>query len=130
MTTPSPVYRDFDIAFGLNPLTGDVPMKTNAAAVKYAIKSLVLTGHYEKPFHAEIGSPVKYMMFENMTDLAIITFRQQLADLIENYEPRVTLLDIVIKTAPDNNAIYISIIFRIKNTVQPEVVDIALNRTR
>jgi phage baseplate assembly protein W len=130
MATNKTTWSDISAIFGINPLTGDIPLVTDINAVKFAMKCLVLTNYYERPFHSEIGSPISRMLFENITDVLIITLRQGLANLINTYEPRVNLIDIIVIPSPDNNFIYITIYFSLKNTTKQLQLDIALERTR
>ena len=124
------IFTDFDVAFGINPITGDVPLKTEVEAIKFAVKALVLTNHYERPFHSEIGSNIRAMLFENMDQLTSIILREDLALLMENYEPRITVTDILINAAPDQNSLYVVVVFIVKNTQQQLSVGVTLERTR
>jgi phage baseplate assembly protein W len=122
------IFSDFDIAFGRNPITGDVPLKTDVEAIKFAIKALA--NHYERPFHSEIGSNVRNLLFENMDMLTSIVLREDIALLLDNYEPRITVTDLIIETFPDLNSIYLTIVFIVKNTQEQLSVGVTLERTR
>lgn len=124
------IFSDFDAAFGIHPITGDVPLKTEVEAIKFAIKSLVLTNHYERPFHSEIGSNVRGMLFENMDMLTAIVLREDIALLLDNYEPRVSVMDIIVDPRPEQNSLYLTIIFVVKATQQQLSVNVTLERTR
>jgi phage baseplate assembly protein W len=123
-------YSDFDAMFLMNPVSKDIPIRTNDAAVKASIRMLVLTNFYERLFHSEIGSPIRSLLFENMDDLFEIVTREAIAQLITNYEPRVDLIDVNVVPLQDDNRVKITIIFRIKNTIVPISFDIILTRTR
>ena len=123
-------YSDLDAAFGANPSTGDLLLRTDAAAVKFAIKNLVLTMNYERPFDSSIGSVVKKLLFEPMGDMTNILIKKTVTDTISQHEPRAEVLTIDVIDRPDNNAIGINIIFRIRNTITPLNVSIVLDRTR
>ena len=60
-------YVDLDLFFGRKSSNSDIQDLTNVKAVKRSIRNLILTNHFEKPFHPEIGSGVRDMLFENMT---------------------------------------------------------------
>lgn len=124
------IFSDFDASFGINPITGDVPLKTEVEAIKFAIKCLVLTDHYERPFHSEIGSNVRGLLFENMDMLTSIVLREDISNLLDNYEPRISVTDIEIIPVPDQNSLYLTIVFIVKNTQQQLSVGITLERTR
>ena len=46
------IFKDLDLDFAPHPVTADVPQKTDAEAVKRAIRNLVLMTRYDKPFKA------------------------------------------------------------------------------
>ena len=60
-------YRDLDLFFSKKSMSNDVNKVTDITAIKRSIRNLVLTNHYEKPFHPEIGSGVRDVLFEPMT---------------------------------------------------------------
>ena len=60
-------YSDLDLDFNPHPVSGDVPFKYDAEAVKRSVRNLVFMGIYEKPFHPEIRSEIRRLLFENFT---------------------------------------------------------------
>ena len=141
MTTPNPlaqinrprrtrVFQDLDLNFTPHPVTKDIVRKFDENAIKQSIKNLILTRNYEKPFHSEIGSPVRALMFDLITPLTALTVKRAIIDVINNYEPRVELMEVEPVVSPDNNALYVSIVFKIRNTEKPVTLDLLLERTR
>ena len=63
------LYSDIDLFFGKKTSNDDIQSITDIKAVKRSVRNLVLTNHYERPFHPEIGSGVRDMLFENMTPI-------------------------------------------------------------
>ena len=124
------VFSDFDVAFGLNPNTGDISRKFDVEAIKFAVKNLVMTNHFERPFHSELGSNVSGSMFELMTPLTAIVLREDIALLLEQYEPRITVTEIIVSPIEDKNTLRLTILFYIKNTEKLLSVDVTLGRTR
>lgn len=124
------VYTDIDLNFTANPSTGDVAVKYDDQAIKQSIKNLVMTQFYERPFHPEIGSQVYGLLFEPMSPILKSMIETAITNTISNHEPRVTLLSVNVALNPDNNSIFISIIFRINNTTTPINVDFTLYRSR
>ena len=129
-TKPKRVWVDIDAAFLKHPSTNDLTIKSDDRAIKFAIKSLVMTEHYERLFHGEIGTPVRKFLFENISDVNLIIIREAISDVITNYEPRVTVLDVIVNPDEDNNSIKIDIIYKIKNSNAISNVSVALDRTR
>lgn len=123
-------FKDLDLNFTAHPVTGDVSKKFDEEAIKRSVRNLVLTRNFEKPFHSEIGSQVKALMFEPYTPFINNILRQTIIDTISNFEPRVNLIDVFVNGDGDNNAIYVRIEFKIRNTERPVTLDIILERTR
>ncbi len=123
-------FIDLDPNFSAHPETGDISVRTNERAIKFAVRALVLTNHYERPFQSEIGSPVRQLLFDLMGPNFNIMMKKVITDVITNHEPRVDVLDVVVNSRPDANSVSITIIFRIKNTTKPLDVNIILERTR
>ena len=63
------VYKDLNLNFTRNPVTGDVATVTDVNAVKRSIRNLLLTNHYDRPFHPEVGSGIPNLLFENFVFL-------------------------------------------------------------
>ena len=123
-------YVDLDLFFGKKSSNSDIQDLTNVKAVKRSIRNLILTNHYEKPFHPEIGSNLRAMLFENMTPQMNVLISRQIEELIQNYEPRARLIQV--KTLPlfDRNAYAVSINFQVVNQPEPVVVETLLERLR
>ena len=129
-TRNSRVFYDLDFNFTAHPVTGDVARKYDENAVKASIKNLLLTGHFERPFHSEIGSPIRQLLFEPASPMTLVTMKQAITDVITNFEPRVTIIDISLFDNLDNNAVAVTLVFKIKNTTAPIKLDLVLERTR
>lgn len=123
-------FTDIDLNFIANPATGDVSRKFDENAIKQSIKNLVMTNHYEKPFHPEIGSQVYSLMFEPVNPLMKSMLERSIINTITNFEPRAQLIDVEVTLNPDNNSVYCQIQFKIVNTQRPLIVDFTLTRTR
>lgn len=123
-------FSDLDLNFIANPVTGDVSMKYDDNAIKQSIKNLVMTNHYEKPFHPEIGSQVSALLFEPYSPLTQAMLQRSIINTVENFEPRVVLLSVDVSLSPDDHKVFVSIVFRIINTERPITVDFTLIRTR
>ena len=124
-------YRDLDLFFGRKPISKDINIITDIENIKRAVKNLVLTNIYEKPFHPEIASGVRDMLFENMTPLTSIVLTKKVEDVIENFEPRVRLMSVSARPNLDRNEYEMTIEFFIKNFPTTLItVDMFLERLR
>ena len=118
-------YRDLDLFFGRKPVSGDVNTLTDVANIKRAVRNLILTNVYEKPFHPEIGSGVRDMLFENMTPFVAIMLTKRVEDVIENFEPRARLTGVRAIPDYDKNSYSVTIEFYVVNT-PTELVDLTI----
>ena len=67
-------YSDLDLFFGKKSSDSDIQNITDIKAVKRSVRNLVLLNHYEKPFHPEIASGVRDMLFELMTPVTCLLY--------------------------------------------------------
>lgn len=124
------VFTDFDLSFTKHPVTGDIAVLKNENAIKRAVRNLILTNHYERPFHSEIGCNIRGMLFNPASPMLNNTIKRIITQTINEFEPRVRIVDIEITNEIDNNSLNISIHFVIVNTTKRLTVDIVLERTR
>ena len=118
-------YSDLDLFFGKKTSNSDVQDVTDIKAVKRSVRNLVLLNHYEKPFHPEIASGVRDMLFELMTPLTAVILSKQVEDVITNFEPRVRLISVTSLPDLDRNMYEVSIEFYVVNA-PTELVDLTL----
>ena len=109
------IYKDLNLNFTKHPIRKDVTPLTGAAAVKRSVRNLVQYGHFEKPFHPEIGSGIRDLLFENMTPITAIILSRKIEDVINNFEPRVNLVGVRAQPDLDRNLYEVSIEFYVVN---------------
>ena len=118
-------YKDLDLFFSRKNGTNDIEKITDVEAVKRSIRNLVLTNFYEKPFHPEIGSGIRDMLFENMTPITAVVLARKVEDVIENFEPRARLIGVRALPNLDRNEYEVTIEFFVVNT-PTELVDMTI----
>ena len=118
-------YRDLDLFFSRKNGTNDIEKITDIEAVKRSVRNLVLTNFYEKPFHPEIGSGIRDMLFENMTPITAVVLARKVEDVIENFEPRARLIGVRALPNLDRNEYEVAIEFFVVNT-PTELVDMTV----
>ena len=128
-------YRDFSLFFTKNPVTGDVSTLTDVADIKRSVRNLVLTNEFDRPFHPEIASHVRDLLFQPFTAITYNLLRNRIDKVLEIYEPRATLTRIEIDDREfqnmDNNTLSVKIFFTLLNApTNEENVDIMLERIR
>ena len=126
----SRIYKDLNLGFQQNTATKDIQKITDAEAVKRSVRNLINTNHYEKPFHPEIGSNLRGLLFENITPQISHYMGKQIELLIKNYEPRCKMVEVVNKPNIERNGYSVSVSFYVVNTPTPIQVETFLERLR
>ena len=119
------IYSDLDLFFNKKTTSKDISKVTNIQAVKRSVRNLILTNHYEKPFHPEIGSGIRAILFEPITPLVSHVLTRKVEDVIENFEPRARLIGVKASPDLDRNAYEITIEFYVVNA-PTELVDLTV----
>ena len=123
------IYSDLNLNFTKNPATKDVARVFDVQAIKRAVKNIVLTNRYEKPFNSEFGCNLRGFLFENLTDPVLVLMKDRISTAIEKYEPRVTVEDIVIQD-DGKNGVNIMVSFLVTGSAEPVTVSTFLKRVR
>ena len=118
-------YKDLDLFFTKKNGSKDIRKITDIQAVKRSIRNLILLNHYEKPFHPEIGSGIRDMLFENMSSITAFVLSKKIEDVIENFEPRVRLISVRADPNLDRNEYEVTIEFFVVNA-PTELVDLTV----
>lgn len=123
-------YRDLDLNFTVHPVRKDINKTVGDMAVINSVKNLVLTNHYESPFHPEVGSNIQRLLFENMDNITASAIEREIQQTIENFEPRVSISSIGVSPDFDNNAYSVGMEFYIINRTEPITIQFFLERVR
>jgi phage baseplate assembly protein W len=129
-TRSSKIFKDLNLDFQQNTATKDIQKITDVESVKRSVRNLINTNHYEKPFHPEIGSNLRAMLFELMTPQMNHVITKQIENLINNYEPRCRLVQVHTQPEFDRNGYAVQISFYVQNYQDPVVVESFLERLR
>ena len=124
------IYKDLNLDFQINTATKDIQKITDVESVKRAVRNLVNLNHYEKPFHPEIGSNLRAMLFENVTPTMNHVISKNIELLIANYEPRCRLVQVNTQPMFDRNGYAVQISFYVVNYPEPVTVETFLERLR
>ena len=118
-------YVDLDLFFQKKIPSSDVNQITDVQAVKRSVRNLVLLNPYEKPFHPEIGSGIRGMLFELMSPFVAAQLTKKIEDVINNFEPRARLVSVRSIPDYDRNAYEVSVEFYVVNA-PTELVDLTV----
>jgi phage baseplate assembly protein W len=115
-------YKDLDFAFKQNPNTNDVGIKKNNDAVIQSCLNILRTNHGERPFDYNFGANLRAYLFENMTNITAANMGTSINNALENYEPRIKVLNTNIQTRAGENDVYITVTGEVLSN--NEIVDI------
>ena len=124
------IYSDLNLSFTKNPATKDVARLFDVQAIKRAVKNIILTNKYERPFNSDFGCNLRGFLFENITEPLLVVIKDRVSMAIEKYEPRVSVEDVFVKEEDGSNGISIMVSFKINGVEQPVTVSTFLQRVR
>ena len=124
------IYKDLNLDFQQNTATKDIQKMLDVESVKRSVRNLINLNYYEKPFHPEIGSNLRGLLFENITPQISHYIGKQIESLIKNYEPRCKLVEVDNRPNLDRNGYSVSISFYVVNSPNPVQVETFLERLR
>ena len=130
LSTNTRRWSDLDLDFIKHPNTKDIVKKTDVEAVKRAVRNLILTNRYERPFHPEIDGGVTRLLFELATPSTKIEIENAIRTVIKNFEPRAEVLDVFVGGDIDRNGFDVTITFRVINHPEPVTIELFLERLR
>lgn len=131
MATPTTaIYRDFDLNFGIHPIKGDLLLLRDEDAVMASIRHLVLTNHYERQFLPELGSNIRKLLFEPMSEFVAEDLSRFIRETIENFEPRARVQDLLVAVNSEENGYNVTLTCIIGVSPIPQVIKFLLERVR
>ena len=129
-TRNSRPFKDIDLDFERNPVTNDVNTVENIIAIKRAVKNLIQTNFYERPFQPELGCGIRELLFENFTPMTKVFLERKIEEVLINYEPRVDLQNVQVDDDQDGNRLVVDIYFYVVGVPGPQQVQTFLQRVR
>tara|TARA_B100000035_G_scaffold274655_1_gene251196 strand:+ start:787 stop:1227 length:441 start_codon:yes stop_codon:yes gene_type:complete len=124
------IFKDINLSLAKHPITGDIASLSNIEAVKRSVRNLINTNFYERPFHPEIGSNVRSVLFEPVSPVVAAVLERHVKDVIDNFEPRAELIDVVVSDNADANEYRVQIKFFVVNSSDIVDMNIFLERLR
>ena len=124
-------FKDISMTFQSNHLNSDLIPLRNETAIARSIRNIVFTLPGEKFFNPNFGSRVSRSLFENVDEISASIINDEIRNSINNFEPRVSLINI--QTIPDfdNGAFDVNIIYRVVGADIPaQQLEFVLQPTR
>ncbi len=129
ITSRTRLYRDIDLSFTAKP-NGELYVKRDAAAVTQALKNLIQTNYFEKPFQPWFGGNIRAMLFELVDEESEEELAEQIVKAINAYEPRAKLLHLDVDVEPDQNSLRVRIEYQVVNTDEVITFTTSVSRLR
>lgn len=130
MATLTKIYSDLDLTFNRQPVSGDVSMVFDNRSVINAVKHLLMTNFYERPWQPSLGSNITSLLFEPIEKESESIIKQEIYNTINNFEPRVSIDYINVSANEEQNGYDITLSFFIGNNTQPTEISVFLERNR
>ena len=127
----SKTFKDISMSFKVNPLNDDLIAVKNTTAIARSLRNLVLTAPGERFFNENLGSNVNNLLFENMDDVTASSIKDEIQNTINNFEPRVKLLQT--KVSPNFDTLEFDVVIQyeiIGVEAQPQQLSFALEPAR
>ena len=106
-------FKDISLSFEPHPITKDLQVLRNEAAIRRSVRNIVQTIPTEKFFNSLFGSNVRGSLFEFVDFGTASAIRDKIEISINNFEPRVENLQIEVQPLSDQNAFNVIVIFDI-----------------
>jgi len=106
-------FKDISMTFQSNPLSSDLIALKNETAIARSLRNIVFTLPGEKFFNENFGSRVSRTLFENVDEISASIIRDEIRNSINNYEPRVQLIEVQTIPDYDNGSFDVVINYRI-----------------
>jgi phage baseplate assembly protein W len=127
---PEGLYKDFMKEFIVNPITNDIAIEKDENAVRDSLRNIILTDHGERLMQPDFGSNIRAALFDLNTPSGLVILKDAVERSINNYEPRVNLIDVEVKSQYDDYKVEITIRFFIRNRETEQSMTVFLERTR
>lgn len=123
-------YSDLDLNFIIHPIKKDINKLTNEMAILNAVKHILLTNHYEKPFNPDYGCNVRRLLFENIDIITSSALEREIEFAVRNFEPRISLTSVSVKPDVENNAFRVDMVVNIINQADNIPISFSLEKLR
>jgi len=96
-------FKDLSITFKPHPVTEDVLVKKDAAAIRQSVSNLLYTRKTERPFDYNIGTNLYNLLFEPLNSITAGLIATEIRTVITQYEPRIVIDNIEVSANFSDN---------------------------
>jgi|TARA_Y100000289_G_C3910967_1_gene144631 phage baseplate assembly protein W len=123
-------YSDLNLQMIPHPLKKDIIPLKDDAAVKNAVRNLLLTNFFERPFNSTMGANLRGLLFEPNDAITRLAMEDGIRNVLEQHEPRIENINILVETTANENEYRVVVVFSIKEDDSVQDIEINLRRLR
>ena len=116
----SRAFKDISLSFTPHPVTKDLPILANERAIVRSVRNLVETIPTERFFDSSIGTDIRDSLFENFERSTVMIIEDQVREVLDNFEPRVSDVGVKVDVDPDSNEFEVTVFFEIVGLDVPQ----------
>ena len=113
VTRISRSFKDITLSFVPHPVTNDLKVLKNEDAIRRSIRNIVQTIPTERFFNSQFGSDIHKSLFEFVDFGTASNIQAQIEIAIDNFEPRVYNVIVLVDPLPDENTFEATVTFDI-----------------
>ena len=113
ITRISRSFKDISLSFEPHPVSKDLKVLTNQDAIRKSVRNIVQTIPSENFFSPYFGSDVYKSLFNFVDFGTASTIRSQIQISLDDYEPRISNVRVLVDPQPDNNTFNVTVIYDI-----------------
>ena len=102
----------------------------DTTSVKRGIRNVLLTENGERLFNPELGSGVRNLLFEQMSDITAQRLESEVLSAITSWEDRAEVISIVVLPEEEYNRYRVAVTFRVINELEEQEMEVFLQRER
>ena len=116
----SRAFKDISLSFTPHPVTKDLPILAKERVIVRSVRNLVETIPTERFFDSSIGTDIRDSLFENFERSTVMIIEDQVREVLDNFEPRVSDVGVKVDADPDSNEFEVTVFFEIVGLDVPQ----------
>lgn len=124
-----PSFKDFNLTFKSHPVTNDLLVVKNEAAIKQSVRSLLLTNKGERLFNSDLGTRINELLFEPLDYATSSLLFDEIQDVLARYEPRINVTSLEVEPNVSDDGYDVELEYSIKGDQKRFTADYFLSRT-
>ena len=106
-------FKDLSVTFKSHPVTDDLIVVKDKAAIMQSISNLLLTNKGERLFQPQLGSGLQTALFEPMDFGTAALIQKAIFEVIGVYEPRISVDTVIVTPSRDDNGFNVELSYSV-----------------